>query len=104
LASSAQAPDPQLGTNVAEPSCMAMWSDEIWSFNGRTASSPCTKAKGVDYVGVLYVVRYAQKASLILSCQSLLDFATTFLSKLQSVLLKASAKPFAWAWYMKDLC
>ena len=54
------------------------------------------------WVGVLYVVRYAHKASLI-SYQSLFKRSTTFLNKLQSVLLKSLARPLAGVLYMEDL-
>jgi len=52
---------------------MAMQSDGIWSSNGNMASTPYTRDKGVVCVGVLYVVRYAQRVSLNFSSQSCLD-------------------------------
>jgi len=91
-------------SSSVKPSRLAMRNDGIWSSNGSTALTSCTKAKGDDWVGVLYVVLYAQRASPSPSCQSLSDFATTFLSKFQSVLLNASAKTFAGALYIQDLC
>jgi len=60
--------------------------------------------KGFDWVGILCVVVYAQRACPSLSCQSRLNFATTLLNRLQRVLLKASANPFAGALYIEDLC
>jgi len=82
---------------------MATRSEGIWSFKGNTASTPYTRVKGVYWVGILYMVLYAQRASPNLSCQSCFDFATTLLSNLQSVLLKASANPLVGALYIEDL-
>jgi len=44
---------------------MAMRSDGIWSSNGSMASALYTRVKGVECVGVLYVVRYAKKPPLV---------------------------------------
>ena len=81
-----------------------MWSDGIWISKGMSTYTPYIRAEGVDSIGVLYVVWYAQSASPSLSCQSRLDFATTFFSKLHNILLKAYAKPFTSAWYIKGIC
>src|SRR5438270_13692497 len=77
---------------------MATRRDGIWISNGRTASAPYTKEKGVAFVGVRTVVRYAQRHSPSFSSQSRLVRETNFLSSFPIVLLKAlysefSAKP-----------
>ncbi|MCP6423414.1 hypothetical protein NL463_29325, partial [Klebsiella pneumoniae] len=58
---------------------------------GRIASTQYTNEYGVAWVGVRYVVIYAQSVSSILSCQSFFDLEITFFNKLQNVLLNASA-------------
>ena len=58
----------------------------------------------MDYVGVLYDVRYAQRTSPNFSCQFRLDLETTFFNGLHNVLLNGSARPFAGALYIDDLC
>ena len=81
-----------------------MRSEEIWSFKGKTASTPYARVKGVDWVSVLYKVLYAQRALPRLPCQSCFNYATTAPSNLWSILLKAFANPFLGVLYIEDWC